>query len=236
MHRFVWDLRYPPPESLKTQFPISAIYRDTPRDPLGPAVLPGTYTVTLTLGGKRYTQPLTVKMDPRVKSSTEDLRRQFDLETKIVTAVHRDYQALQQLRGLRQQVKALKGRVPAGSLLEAVTSLDTKLEELEGREEGRIFLSTPQVRGLAHLSVGLTTLLQTLDSADAAPTSPQEATLGEVQMVLDQQLLSWEKIKKTDVADLNSKLKQSGLPPLNAESAATIDPQWHSAEKAAGED
>jgi hypothetical protein len=28
-------------------------------------VLPGIYTVKLTVGGKSYTQPLKVKMDPR---------------------------------------------------------------------------------------------------------------------------------------------------------------------------
>jgi len=31
MHRFIWDLHYPPPDALATQFPISAIYDDTPR-------------------------------------------------------------------------------------------------------------------------------------------------------------------------------------------------------------
>jgi hypothetical protein len=63
MHRWIWDLRPTPP----------------PR-PAGAggggggggfgrggvaAVLPGTYTVKLTVGGKSYTQPLVVKMDPR---------------------------------------------------------------------------------------------------------------------------------------------------------------------------
>jgi len=236
MHRFVWDLRYPPPESLETQFPISAIYHDTPHYPLGPAVLPGHYNVRLMADGKSYTQPLIVKMDPRVKSSSEDLRRQFDLERKIVMAAHRDYQALQHVRGLRQQLKALQGRVADGSLLEAVASLDTKLNELEGDGEGRIFFTTPQGRSLAHLNAGLTTLLETVDGADAGPTTSQEATRGDLQIALDQQLLNWEKVKKTDVPDLNSKLERSGLPPLNAESAAIIDPEWHSAEKAAGED
>jgi hypothetical protein len=38
------------------------------------------------------------------------------------------------------------------------------------------------------------------------------------------------------VPQLNSKLKEAGQPPLNPESAAVIEQEWHSTEKAAGED
>ena len=57
----------PPPESVEHEYPISAIYHDTPRYPLGPAALPGRYTVKLTVDGRSYTRPPTIKMDPRVK-------------------------------------------------------------------------------------------------------------------------------------------------------------------------
>ena len=77
-HRFVWDLHYPPPEG-RAVYPISAIWRDTPSGPLGPAVMPGTYTVRLTVGGKSIEQPLVVKMDPRVTTPAAGLKQQFEL-------------------------------------------------------------------------------------------------------------------------------------------------------------
>ena len=77
MHRFVWDLRYPPPQSLEHDYPISAIYQDTPRYPLGASVLPGDYSVVLKVNGKTYPQKLTVKMDPRVKTGADGLKQQF---------------------------------------------------------------------------------------------------------------------------------------------------------------
>jgi len=175
-------------------------------------------------------------MDPRVPSSTDDLHRQFELEINIGEAMHRDYQALQQVRSLRRQLEATRNRVNASPLVEAIAALDNRLEELEGKEEGRTFLNTPPGRSLARLNIGLTTLLETVDSADAAPTNSQLTTFSDVKNVLDQQLASWESIKNDDIPALNSKFKQSGLPLLNAESAAIIDPEWHSAEKAAGED
>jgi hypothetical protein len=89
MHRFVWDLRYTPPDTLRHDYPMTAVYRDTPREPRGPIALPGEYIVKLTVDGKSFTQPLTVKMDPRVKTPTAGLRQQFDLAAKVVEMMSR---------------------------------------------------------------------------------------------------------------------------------------------------
>ncbi len=56
MQRFTWDLLYPNPPSDGYDLPISAIVRDTPWTPQGPAVLPGVYNVKLTVNGKTMTQ------------------------------------------------------------------------------------------------------------------------------------------------------------------------------------
>ena len=89
MHRFVWDLRFPPPRSRKHEYPISAIPGDTPREPLGPFVLPGTYTVKLTVDGKALTRTLTVKLDPRVRMSPADLALQLSLLNRLGAALER---------------------------------------------------------------------------------------------------------------------------------------------------
>lgn len=63
MHRWVWDLRPTPPVATGT---AGGGGGGGSRRGV-PLVIPGIYTVKLTIGGKSYTQPLTVKMDPRVK-------------------------------------------------------------------------------------------------------------------------------------------------------------------------
>jgi photosystem II stability/assembly factor-like uncharacterized protein len=63
MHRWVWDLRPTPPADRGARGGGGGGFFRS-----GEArVLPGAYTVKLTVNGKSYTQPLTVKMDPRAK-------------------------------------------------------------------------------------------------------------------------------------------------------------------------
>ena len=237
MHRFVWDLHYPPPDSLEHEYPISAIYHDTPRTPLGPAVLPGKYSVKLTMNGTSYTQPLMIKMDPRVKTTADSLRQQFDLEMRINEAMHHDYQTLQQVRGLRQQLKNLTEKIRPGQLKESVAALESKAAELEGSEGGygTTFFSTPEGRTLARLNAGLNTLLAAVDGADATPTNQDLSTFHDLNNALDQQLARWDEIKAKDVPELNLKLKRSGLPQLNPE-LITATGELHRNHDRAGDD
>jgi len=83
MHRFMWDLRYPPIERERPSYPIAAVPRNTAPTPTSPVAMPGTYTVRLTVDGKTSTQPLVVEMDPRVKTPREGLAEQFRLSMKV---------------------------------------------------------------------------------------------------------------------------------------------------------
>jgi hypothetical protein len=98
-HRFIWDLRYAPPVGAKRQHSISAVYQNTPTGPQGPFVMPGKYTVRLTVDGKIMEQPLEIKMDPRVSISATDLKAQHDYSVECYKAYH-------ELQALRESVEA----------------------------------------------------------------------------------------------------------------------------------
>jgi hypothetical protein len=224
MHRFIWDLTYPAPEVLTRDYPISAIYRDTPLYPLGATVLPGKYMVSFSNSGGKIVvkQPLEIRMDPRVKTTAEDLHRQFELDRKIADALHKDYEALQQVRGLRAQLKVLAEHGPSknaklAAIAKTAAELEAKAAPIEG-EEGDYatrYLSTPEGRSLARLNGGLNALVSALDSADAAPTTQQSAMFGELTKALEEQLSAWALLKSKDISELNEKLKKAGLPLLD---------------------
>ena len=210
MHRFNWDLHYPPPDSLDHDYPISAIPDDTPLYPLGPSALPGDYTVKLTVAGQSSSRPLTIKMDPRVKVSAEELRAQFQAEMKIADDMHRDFEALEQVKALRTKLQEAEksGKAPA-----LVKSTDEKAASIEGTPGGygAQYLSTPEARGLARLNSGFGSVLAVVQSADAAPTTQAMAMLSELEKALDEQLTKWKELQAQDLPALNKALKQAKL-------------------------
>ncbi len=215
MHRFIWDLTYPAPDVLTRDYPISAIYHDTPLYPLGATVLPGQYTLILTVNAKQYTQPLNIRMDPRVKTSPEELRLHFELDQKIADALHKDYEALQQVRSLRSQLKSLAGAPDA--IKKTAAALEAKAAAIEGATGGygARYLSTPEGRSLARLNSGLNALVSALDTADDAPTTQQSAMFVELGKALEEQLSAWSQLKSKDIPELNEHLKKAGLPPID---------------------
>jgi hypothetical protein len=72
---------------------------------------------------------------------------------------------------------------------------------------------------LTPLNGELNMLLANVSGADAAPTSQAAIAFGGLAAALQKQRRLWSALKSQDVAALNQKLKQAGLPPVNPESA-----------------
>jgi hypothetical protein len=166
-------------------------------------------------------------MDPRVKASPDDLKAQFEMEMKIADEMHRDFQALLQVRSLRKKLKDLQAQAKP-KIQAAIADLEKKAAELEGTPGGygATFLSTPEGRSLARLNTALKNLLAIVDSADAAPTSQAVATFADVQKALAEQLARWTEIQNTDVQALNRELKQARMAVINLKSADEM-PEAH---------
>src|SRR5262249_32654600 len=129
-------LRYPPPEGFPRTFPISAIYRDTPSQPEGPLAAPGEYTVKLTVNGKQLTQPLTLKMDPRVTTPPAGIAKMFEISIRSYEGIAKTRAAQAEIRKLRDQLKTLKEKAGPGATAEAIAALDQKAAGVEGAAGG----------------------------------------------------------------------------------------------------
>ncbi|HEY0702995.1 MAG TPA: hypothetical protein VGD60_09535 [Candidatus Acidoferrales bacterium] len=214
MHRFVWDLRTPPPQSIRHEYPISAIVHDTPREPGGAPVLPGIYTVKLSAAGQTLTQTFEVKMDPRVTTSAADLLLQYQLGVRICEAMNASYSGLEEVRALRAQLKTGTAKAAAGSALaDAIAALEQKAAPLEGGAPS--FGANAKPPSFAQLNGQYGQVLKVVDDADAAPTQVAQDTLGELDKSLADVTVRWSDLKTRDIPALNEQLKAAKLPAIN---------------------
>jgi len=180
MHRFVWDLHYTPAPGIRPSYPIAAIAYKTPPSPTSPWVMPGTYTVKLTIDGKSTTQPLVVKMDPRVKTSTEGLQQQFTLSKQMYDGIVAANGALEQLRAIRTRIKG--------------TPLDQKAAALEGEPAGD-FGPPPRAAGqpetLNSMIGSLRTVMSLLQQADVTPSAQVTAAAADRAATLASVMKQW---------------------------------------------
>jgi len=218
MHRFVWDLHGETPKSLNKEFPISAIPRDTPLLPLGAWALPGNYTIKLTVDGKQFTQPLTIKMDPRIKTPISDLQAQAALQAGAVSGMNQSYDALSQVQSVRAQLKESIAKA-SGKLAESLQDLDKQCAALAGGTTSTFFGTPPsgkQPENFSTLNQHLGQLLGIADSADVAPTTQASSVYAELAKDLDSLMKRWNDLKQNTVPKLSSELQKAGLAAIDS--------------------
>jgi photosystem II stability/assembly factor-like uncharacterized protein len=214
MRRFVWDLRYAMPKGVRSSYWGST----------GVWALPGNYIVKLTANGKSSTQPLTIKMDPRVKTPQEALVRQFELSSRLAASLGEVSTAVQQTSELRKQIEARKkvarGNAEVQQALEALEKkIDVALEPDSDADFMLFGLTVPSTEHepLPKVAASLMGLLIIVESADTAPTL--DATTASEKWVAsgEETLRRWAALKKEDLPNVNAALQKTKLKPLTTE-------------------
>ncbi|HEX7018986.1 MAG TPA: hypothetical protein VF159_03180 [Gemmatimonadaceae bacterium] len=177
MHRMSWDMRYQPigDAGVDEEGGAAVPYRTYP-NVNAPWAAPGRYSVRLTVDGKSYTQPLMLRMDPRVKTSAAVIGQ--------VSAVSRE------MYDDAVAANALLGTARAFASSLDTTSADAAKRKLEIDSIAPPAVSAPtgrrgfRARGAATAgptfeSVGseLLNAAMAMQSADVAPTSAQLAAV-----------------------------------------------------------
>jgi hypothetical protein len=168
--------------------------------------------VTLTAGGKTFSQPLTIAMDPRVKASAADLQEQFDLSWKL-------YQLRLKLAPIGKKFD---------SIAEQLTKLRAKAAERpEVTQKLEAFAQTLMRFGPPHPRPGAppslfvlestTRLFNDIQGADAAPTAAVKAAIADLETKVGPMMELWHKLLESDLPALNQQLNQAGFPEIKTE-------------------
>lgn len=218
MHRFIWDLHYTTPLSTRYGYPIAAIPEDTPRLPLGPSALPGRYTVRLSVNGKSYSEPLTVKMDPRVKTPATGLVAMFHAQEQLAAMMTASTEAVLEAGSAREQLKKLTAQA-SGATADAIGEADKKIAGLLGAGGG---FGAPAggKATLSRVNGQIGGLYGEVSRGDATPTAAQTAGLAEIEKESAGVMSQWKQFKAADLPALNEKLRAAGLAEIKLESKA----------------
>jgi photosystem II stability/assembly factor-like uncharacterized protein len=213
MHRFLWDMHYTPVPKVEPEFPISATYRNTAPQATSPWVVPGDYTVTLTVDGKTFTQPLKVAMDPRVRASAADLQEQFDRSWRLYQLRLKLAPIGEKFDDIAEQLTKLKARAAERPDL---------TEKLEAFVQTLMKFGPPHPRPGAPPSLfvldSTTHLFDDIQGADAAPTAATKAAAADLETKFGPIIDAWRKLLESDLPALNQQLKQAGFPEIKTES------------------
>jgi photosystem II stability/assembly factor-like uncharacterized protein len=204
MHRFLWDLHYTPIPGVEPTYPIAAVYRNTAPNQTSPWAMPGDYTIVLTVDGKTFSQPLTVKMDPRVKASNADLQKQFDLSKQLYDNWLQFQSISRKLQSLTANLAKAKEQARQNAAVSAqIEAFGKKLQEISaGNSPGSVSISTVLSR--------IRTLFDNLQEVDAAPTTQLTNAVGDVLRDSQSALENWRKFETEDLNVLNRQLNLDG--------------------------
>jgi len=119
LHRFTWDLRYQPIGDVSVREgeveATGAVPHRSEHTPTAPWAPPGRYSVRLMVNGKSYAQPLTLRLDPRIKTPAAGLAQLGALSREMydaAAAAHAAYRVARALADslsgdMRAQVESL---------------------------------------------------------------------------------------------------------------------------------
>jgi photosystem II stability/assembly factor-like uncharacterized protein len=173
-HRLVWDLRYATPPGLDEDFRIGAVWAP-----------PGDYTVTLLIDGQKFTQPLRVAPDPRVKAAPEAYGDEFRLARAIEADRARVHEAL-------QEIAKIGGRV--GS--DAAPAAPADGAAPPGLRARAMALASPLTPdSLPALAERLGKLQVAADGADGGPSADARAGYATASKAVEAALTTWAGLK-----------------------------------------
>ena len=225
LNRFAWNLRYGPPPALRHDLEnqMNTVAGATIPGPHGPQVIPGVYTLKLTVDGHVYTRHVTVVNDPRVGQSRvrlAALRAQNGVIQRAYRGMQASYRGYEEVHAVKVQLTALMRTHLSKSLMTQAKAIEARLEKLGGKKSSGGFLARllhPHPRpkpGALRSFVAennaynrLVSLMQV--GMDMRPTPAQLATLDADCRHYDHTVVSWMSLQTGQLAAFNTALAAS---------------------------
>lgn len=209
LNRFIWDLRYPGPETFEGMILWSA-------SSVGPLAVPGMYSARVTVGSDTQTTPFEVKIDPRLHGTTlADLQEQFDLAAQVSEATSAAHRTVGRIRGIRKDIKDREAKAKNKALSTDVAAVLAKLDAVEEdlyqtrNRSGQDPLNFP-----IKLGNKLGALLRVVSSGDGRPNESSYEVFRVEKAQLDAIMTRYDAVITVDLPRINKRLESRKLEPI----------------------
>ncbi|MGH9477406.1 MAG: hypothetical protein ACRD1C_13945 [Terriglobales bacterium] len=221
-NRTHWNLRYDPPPAFEHDIENETEFAEgeVVPSPIGPQVIPGTYTLRLTVDGSTYSRSLTVINDPRIGQSAAmmaALRAQNRLNRLAYQGMEASYAGGQQAAALAREVEGVAGNAQAPQAVQAEAKrVEVAVKAIAGGSApAGFFRRRPAAGGMQSfraINTGFSDLIyQTMVGYDMAPTQAMEETGRADCASYSRTLTAWKALQSHELVALNRVLTENHL-------------------------
>ncbi len=220
LNRIAWNLRFGGAEVRRPPTEEETAFTGPPR---GPQVLPGTYTVKLTVGDKTFEQNIEVRLDPTVNVPLSDLQAQLDLALQLRDMQSAANTALRYLDSVKDQLKHTQTTVknlnkePDKDLVKALEDYVKQVEKIQdslARRSDELGLG-----GQSKVADTIGGLFFALEGTNAAPTQYQREYFAEIQSEYRARIDEANQLFREAIPQWNEKLRTWNAPTLTTRKA-----------------
>ena len=208
VQRFNWDLQSQPVVS----FPGMVLWGATTN---GPVVLPGNYQARLTVDGKAFTQPFTVRQHPWRQVSDADLQEQFETASRIRDKVNEANNAIVQIRRIKRE---LADRVDKSKNADVKALAEQLQKELSAVEEDVYQVRNQSNQDPLNFPIKtnnrLASLLRVVEAGDGKPLGNVGPIFNDLQAELKAETDRLQRTLTTYLPRVNQQLQRLRLDPI----------------------
>jgi len=208
-NRFVWNMRHP---GYKT-FP-GMVYYGSPN--AGPKAVPGKYKVKLTVNGQSKEQEFEILKDPRIETTQEEFKMQFDFLIKVRDKVSEANQGVIEIRKIKDDLGYVKNKIGTEpqykDLNDAVKKFEDDLTVIENNihQTKNKSVQDPLNYGIK-LNNQLAFLMGEQGLGDFKPNKQAEEVRVDLTKKIDGELQKLRSLIDTNVENLNKMIKDKGI-------------------------
>jgi hypothetical protein len=202
VNRYVWDLNSTPVVS----FPGMILWGATQN---GPMVLPGTYSVRVTVDGASQTKSFVVSKHPLRQISDADLQFQWDLASRIRDKVNEANRAVISIRRIKTEIAARTKDAPkevqdaGGALARTLSAIEEDVYQVRN-QSGQDPLNFP-----IKTNNRLASLLRVAVTGEGRPTGNVEVIFNDLVLELKGQTDRLDRALTNDLAAFNRMLERN---------------------------